>query len=104
LEEAQRLNRYTQNLLDMTRLGFGQLRLERDWVSLEEIISVVKKRLKPLLIQNDVRAEIDPNLPSLYIQAALVEQALFNVIDNAIKFSPSHAPIEVSCVKENNSI
>ncbi len=104
LEEAQRLNRYTQNLLDMTRLGFGELRLERDWVSVEEIISVVKKRLKPLLIQNDVRAEIDPNLPSLYIQAALIEQALFNVIDNAIKFSPPDASIEVSCVKENDFI
>lgn len=104
LEEAQRLNRYTQNLLDMTRLGFGQLRLERDWVGVEEIISVVKKRLKPLLTHNDVRAQIDANLPSLFVQAALIEQALFNVIDNAIKFSPSGAPIEVACFKEDETL
>lgn len=104
LEEAQRLNRYTQNLLDMTRLGFGQLHLERDWVSLEEIVSAVKKRLKPLLIQNDLKTDIDPGLPSLYVQAAFVEQAMFNIIDNAIKFSPSGASIEVHAYQDNQDI
>lgn len=104
LEEAQRLNRYTQNLLDMTRLGFGQLNLERNWVSLEEIMSVVKKRLKPLLIHNDLKQSIQPNLPSLYVHAALLEQAIFNVIDNAIKFSPPNASIDVYCAREQSSI
>lgn len=104
LEEAQRLNRYTQNLLDMTRLGFGQLRLERDWVSVEEILSVVKKRLKPLLISNDLKYQISPDLPPLYVHAALLEQAIFNVIDNAIKFSPEGATIDVCCTREDNHI
>lgn len=104
LEEAQRLNRYTQNLLDMTRLGFGQLRLERDWVSVEEIMSVVKKRLKPLLTQNDLKQDIQPNLPPLYVHAALLEQAIFNVIDNAIKFSPVGASIDVFCSKVDSKI
>lgn len=104
LEEAQRLNRYTQNLLDMTRLEFGQLQLVRDWVTLEEIISAVKKRLKPLLIQNELKVEIDPNLPSLYVQSAFIEQAIFNIIDNAIKFSPASASIDVSCHKEDQTI
>ncbi len=104
LEEAQRLNRYTQNLLDMTRLGFGRLTLERDWVTLEEIVSVVKKRLKPLLIHNELKADIDPNLPSLYVQSALIEQALFNIIDNAIKFSPAGMSIDIHCWKEGPNI
>jgi len=96
LEEAERLNRYTQNLLDMTRLGFGQLRLERAWVSIEEIMSVVKKRAKPLLIEHKVELIIQPDLPSLYVHAALMEQALFNILDNAIKHSPICFPIELS--------
>ena len=104
LEEAERLNRYTQNLLDMTKLGFGQLQLECDWVSLEEIMSVVKKRLKPLLIRNHLKENISSNLPSLYVHAALLEQAIFNVIDNAIKFSPANASIDIECTKENNSV
>jgi two-component system, OmpR family, sensor histidine kinase KdpD len=104
LEEAQRLNRYTQNLLDMTRLGFGQLQLECNWVTLEEIISAVKKRLKPLLTQNELKTEIDPDLPSLYVQSAFIEQAIFNIIDNAIKFSPPNASIDVYCRKEGEQI
>ena len=104
LEEAERLNRYTQNLLDMTKLGFGQLQLERDWVSVEEIMSVVKKRLKPLLTQNYLKEDINPKLPSLYVHAALLEQAIFNVIDNAIKFSPPHASIDIDCKKEGDNI
>jgi two-component system, OmpR family, sensor histidine kinase KdpD len=104
LEEAERLNRYTQNLLDMTRLGFGQLQLECDWVSVEEIMSVVKKRLRPLLVSNYLTENIAPDVPSLYVHAALLEQAIFNVIDNAIKFSPPNASIDVDCLRLNDKI
>lgn len=104
LEEAERLNRYIQNLLDMTRLGSGSIQLERDWVGVEDILNAVKKRLKPLLINNDLAVSISPDIPSLHVQAALIEQALFNVIDNAIKFSPHGAPVEVLCEKTAHSI
>lgn len=104
LEEAERLNRYTQNLLDMTRLGFGQMQLECDWVSVEEILSVVKKRLRPLLIRNYLTESVSPNLPPLYVHAAFLEQAIFNIIDNAIKFSPPDASIDIECTKEEDKI
>jgi len=104
LEEAQRLNRYTQNLLDMTRLGFGQLRLERSWVSMEEVISATKKRLKPVLAQHELVFEIGSSLPLLYVHSALLEQAIFNVVDNAIKFAPAHTAIRISCYKSKHKI
>lgn len=104
LDEAQRLNRYTQNLLDMTRLGFGQLRPDRSWVSIEEVLSVTKKRLKPLLTHNDLVLDITPNLPLLYVHSALIEQAIFNIVDNAIKFSPPLAPIRINCYKVKQQI
>lgn len=104
LDEAQRLNRYTQNLLDMTRLGFGQLRLERTWVSIEEVLSATKKRLKPLLTQHELTLEISSSLPLLYVHSALLEQAIFNVVDNAIKFAPPHTPIRINCYKAKQKI
>ena len=104
LDEAQRLNRYTQNLLDMTRLGFGQLRLERAWVTIEEVLSVTKKRLKPLLTHNELLMDISPQLPSLYVHSALLEQAIFNVVDNAIKFSPTGAPVQIHCYQVGEQI
>lgn len=104
LDEAQRLNRYTQNLLDMTRLGFGQLRLELAWVSIEEIMSVTKKRLKPIISRHELVLDITPNLPLLYVHSALIEQAIFNVVDNAIKFSPPKAPVRINCYKAKHHI
>lgn len=99
LEEAQRLNRYIQNLLDMTRLEFGQLHLELEWVTIEEILNATKKRLKPLLTHNSLVFHISSELPPLHVQSALLEQAIFNLIDNAIKFAPERSPIEVYCYK-----
>lgn len=104
VSEAERLNRYTQNLLDMTRLGFGQLRLERHWISLEELINSLSKRVKPLLQTIKLDIQIEDDLPLLNIHAALVEQALFNVVDNAIKFSPSNSSIVLRCHKVADKI
>jgi two-component system sensor histidine kinase KdpD len=104
LDEAQRLNRYTQNLLDMTRLGFGQMRLELSWVSIEEVLNSTQKRLRPLLTHNKLVLNITPNLPLLHVQSAFLEQAIFNIVDNALKFSPKNAPITIRCYKENMTL
>ncbi|GEN24121.1 two-component sensor histidine kinase [Halomonas cupida] len=88
LGESERLNRYIQNLLDMTRLGHGTLKIERDWVALSDLINAALKRLTSALGQVRVVRDIAPDLPLLYVHPALVEQALVNVIENAIRFSP----------------
>lgn len=103
LQEAQRLDRYIQNLLDMTRLGYDGLRLERDWVGFGEIINVTLKRIKSLLKGHKIHSYIDQNLPSLYVHAALIEQAIFNVLENAVKFSPDNTEIYIeACIKSKN--
>ncbi|MBN0989354.1 sensor histidine kinase [Amphritea pacifica] len=96
LSEAQRLNRYIQKLLDMTRLGHGELTLDRDWVGLDDILSVVIKRSKPLLQDVTVDISLPPEMPLLYVHPALIEQALFNVLENAIRFAPPGTAITVS--------
>lgn len=102
MEEAQRLNRYTQNLLDMTRLGFGELRLERHWISIEDIISSIKKRISPLLADNYLEINLAPTLPLLHVHAALIEQAIFNALENAVKFSPANSIININIYLQNN--
>lgn len=93
--ESQRLDRYIQNLLDMTRLGHGTLKLERDWVSVADIIGSAKQRLKRFFPQVDVEYEAAPDLPLLYAHAALLEQGLFNILENAAKYSPDGEPVRV---------
>ncbi|WP_108126128.1 sensor histidine kinase [Saccharospirillum mangrovi] len=88
IDESQRLEGYIQNLLDMTRLGQGGLSLNRQWVSVEELYPVVARRLSQDSLRQRLRFEPEADLPSLWVHAALVEQALYNAVDNAFKASP----------------
>lgn len=95
LQESRRLDRYIQNLLDMTRLGHGTLKIERDWVAATDIIGSALTRLKRYFpaIHTELHTEGAPSL--LYAHAALVEQALFNILENAARYSPPQAPVIV---------
>lgn len=95
-DEAERLDRYIQNLLDMTRLGHGGLKLARDWVAPADIVASAVQRLRPVLAPLRVEVVIPGELPLLYVHAALIEQALVNVLENAARFSPSQGRLRVA--------
>jgi two-component system sensor histidine kinase KdpD len=86
--EGQRLDRYVQNLLDMTRLGHGTLPLDRDWVGLDEVAGAVIARLRRYRIPIPIDVDIGDDVPPLWVHPALLEQAIFNVVENAAQFSP----------------
>ncbi|NWC09815.1 sensor histidine kinase KdpD [Pseudomonas agarici] len=94
-DEAERLDRYIQNLLDMTRLGHGALKLARDWVSPADIVASALNRLRTVLAPLQVSTEVPAELPLLYVHAALIEQALINVMENAARFSVQHGRLQV---------
>ena len=104
LDEGQRLDRYIQNLLDMTRLGHGTLKLNRGWVDAGEIVAAAINRLRRLF--PDIR--VDVHLPSeavlLHVHPALIEQALFNILENAARFSPPTEPVRVMVRKAGDRL
>lgn len=104
LSEASRLDGYTQKLLDMTRLGYGELKLHRSTVSLEEILNVIKKRFRHLGKEGRLKLNVSSSLPLLNVHAALIEQALYNVIENALKFSPPAAFVSVRGFMEDSEL
>ncbi|XKE47094.1 DUF4118 domain-containing protein [Halomonas organivorans] len=95
LSESERLDRYIQNLLDMTRLGQGKLKIERDWISLDDLVGSALQRLEPSLEGLSVVRDWPPGLPLLHVHPALIEQALVNIIDNAARYSPSGGRIGI---------
>jgi two-component system sensor histidine kinase KdpD len=95
LGEGQRLDRYIQNLLDMTRLGHGTLKLNRDWTDVAEIVAAAVARLRKLFPDVRVDTVLPPDTVLLYVHPALVEQALFNILENAERFSPPQQPVLV---------
>jgi two-component system sensor histidine kinase KdpD len=95
-DEAERLDRYIQNLLDMTRLGHGALKLTRDWVAPADIVASATQRLRPVLSALQLEMQVPQQLPLLYVHAALIEQALVNVLENAARFSPLQGRLRVA--------
>ena len=95
VQESGRLDRYIQNLLDMTRLGHGTLKLERDWVSVADIIGSARQRLKRFFPEVELSYQAEADMPLLYVHAALLEQGIFNILENAAKYSPPGEPVLV---------
>jgi two-component system sensor histidine kinase KdpD len=93
--EGERLDRYIQNLLDMTRLGHGGLTLNRDWIGVDELIGSAVSRLRRYEPDARFEVSVEPGLAPLWVHPALVEQALFNVLENAAKFSPPGEAVAV---------
>jgi len=95
LGEGQRLDRYIQNLLDMTRLGHGTLKLNRDWTDVAEIVAAAVTRLHKLFPELKVDTMLPAGTLLLYVHPALIEQALFNILENAARFSPPGEAVRV---------
>jgi two-component system sensor histidine kinase KdpD len=104
LDEAERLNRYIQNLLDMTRLGGGNLKPRRDWADLGDIISTALERLHKELSPYKVDLQVPDSVRLLYIQSVLIEQALVNVLDNARRFSPDDGTISIAVQDDGEAV
>jgi len=94
--EGERLDRYIQNLLDMTRLGHGNLPLNRDWIGVDELIGSAVARLQRYQPAARFDVSIAAGLVPIWVHPALVEQALFNVLENAVKFSPPGEAVGVA--------
>ncbi|WP_439544455.1 ATP-binding protein [Hyphomicrobium sp.] len=87
-EEASRLSSFVSNLLDMTRLEAGALDIRRDWVDAGDAVRGAAARILKIFPQRRVEIVLDDGLPFVRGDAALLEQVLFNLLDNAHKYSP----------------
>ena len=104
LHEGQRLDRYIQNLLDMTRLGHGTLTLHRDWVDVTEVVVAATDRVRRCFPELVLQTALPHDTVLLYVHPALIEQALFNVLENAAHFSPPGEIVRVEAVVTDDQL
>ena len=86
-EEAERLNRFIGNLLDMMRIESGPLAFKSGLADVSDVIGAVLRRAERILSVYDVRVDLQPDMPMLNFDMVLFEQVLFNLLDNAAKYS-----------------
>ena len=103
-EESARLNGVIQNLLDATRISSDGLRPRFEWAEVADIVNAAVERHRARLDGHTIEIELTRELPLVYADQNLIEQALSHVIANAIKYSPPGAPIRVSGKAEQGSL
>jgi two-component system sensor histidine kinase KdpD len=103
-EEAQRLNMLVGNLLDMTRLEAGAFRLNREPCDIQDLVGIALARFAQRHDTHPIQVSLPLELPLVSIDVALMTQVLMNLLDNAVKYSPDQAPIEIQGWLEESDV
>ncbi len=103
-DEAERLNRFIGNLLDMTRLESGPLPTRTSLTELSDVVGSALHRASKVLASHAVQLRLEADLPLLELDDVLFEQALFNLLDNAAKYTPTGSRITISAWREGGQV
>jgi two-component system sensor histidine kinase KdpD len=94
-EEAERLNRFVGNLLDMTRLEAGALKLKKEPCDIQDLAGCALAALDKRIGSRKIEINIPQDLPPVSMDLALMTQVLVNIIDNSLKYAPATGSIEL---------
>src|SRR5262249_60187952 len=95
-EEADRLNHFVENMVELARIEAGAISLRRRWSSVEEIVAMARARAEVLTRGRRLEVEIESELPVARVDASLIAEVLYSLIDNAAKYSPAACRIQIS--------
>ena len=104
VDESERLNRFIANLLDMTKLESGVIVPNSAPQDLREVVGSALRRGTKLLSHHKVELSLASDLPPVDIDPVLMEQVLFNVLDNAAKYAEQGTSIGVQCWRDIDSV
>jgi len=103
-DEAERLNRFIANLLDMTRLESGAIAPKAELIDLADIVGSALERAGKVLAQHRVTVDLAADLPMLRLDPVLFEQVLFNLLDNAAKYAPAGTEIAIDGRQDGDTV
>jgi two-component system, OmpR family, sensor histidine kinase KdpD len=104
IDESERLNRFIANLLDMTKLESGAVIPDAALYDIGEIVGTALNRAGKMLVNHTVELQISPDLPMLAIDPVLLEQVLFNLLDNASKYAPPRTTVRLHSWREADKV
>lgn len=102
--ESEQVIRLLNNLLQMTYYEAESVKLQKEPGSLYDVLAIVLKTLSREINSKPIQIQFPEHLPFIPFDKVLIEQVFENLIDNAIKFTPADAPIEIFASLENNHV
>jgi two-component system, OmpR family, sensor histidine kinase KdpD len=103
-EQALSIQHLVINLLEMAKLQSGGIELNKEWQPIEEVLGATLRQAMDMTIERKLAVKIQDDLPTLRIDAVLIERALWNLIENACKYSPEASPIDIAASLRGNCI
>lgn len=103
-EEADRLNRFVENLLELARIEAGEMHLRRRWGAIDEIVLAALERAEPLTRRHRIEAAVENELPLARVDGRAVAEVLYTLIDNAAKYSPAGTRIRVTASRVDEKL
>ena len=103
LSEAERLNRFVGNLLDMARIEYGKLQPRPSWCDVRDVIGQAVQGLNRALASRPLEVEVSDDFPLLHVDSVLLERVLENLVDNAVKYATGDSPVRVTAHIEGGS-
>ena len=94
-DEARRMSALVNNLLEMARIESGEVKLRRQWQPIEEVVGSALKSAQAALLRHPVTVHVPPTLPLVEFDATLIERVLYNLLENAAKYTPEGTPITI---------
>jgi two-component system sensor histidine kinase KdpD len=104
LEEIDRMIQLVGNLLNMSRIEAGALKLHRQWNDLTEIVDNCTKRLRNLSSRHRIELDISETLPLISVDSVLMEQVFINLVSNSLKFAPPQSTIRISAKADEQAL
>jgi len=95
-EEADRLDKFIEDLVVLARIEAGEMQLRREWGSIDEIVTTAMKRASPLTRNHQIELQLHDELPSVRVDERAVAEVIYSLLENAAKYSPAGGVIRLS--------
>lgn len=96
--------RLVNNLLDMAKIQSGGFNLNKEWLTLEEVVGSALRMLEPGLNGQQITLSLPDPLMLIHVDGPLFERVLINLLENAVKYAGSQAQISVVADQQNNQL
>jgi K+-sensing histidine kinase KdpD len=101
-EEADRLNHFIEDLMELAQIKAGEMQLRKHWGSVEEIVTAALVRAAPRTRDHEIDIFLADELPSVRVDERAVAEVLYNLLENAAKYSPPGSAIRIKAATGDN--